>query len=206
MKKNICLIFLLLPMLCYAQNLDIDILKITNQQRNKNLDPFFTTYSDMVGATTIGTPIVLYTIGLLKKNKAMQTNGINMAISAGINGILTFSVKQIVNRDRPAVTYPTQLSPLYSLTKHSFPSGHTSSAFNTATTLVMQYPKWYVAVPSYTYAALMGYSRMHAGVHYPTDVAAGALLGAGSAFVSKKVTNYLQHISKTKKIYQAITF
>jgi membrane-associated phospholipid phosphatase len=206
MKKILLFIILMQPIICCAQNLDIDILKITNQQRNQNLDNFFVTYSDAVGFTTVGAPIALYTIGIIRKNKTMQTNGINMGISAGINAALTVAAKQIVNRNRPGVTYPTQLSPLYTLTKHSFPSGHTSSAFNTATTLCMYYPKWYVAVPSYTYAALMGYSRLHTGVHYPTDVAAGALLGAGSAFISKKITTYLQRNKKTNKVYQAITF
>jgi membrane-associated phospholipid phosphatase len=206
MKKYLLFLLMLAPVIGNAQNFDINVLKITNQNRNKNLDNFFVNYSNMVGVTTVGTPIVVYTIGLLKKNKSMQINGINLAVSAGINSVLTVALKNTVNRDRPGVTYPTQLSPLYPLTKHSFPSGHTSSAFNTATKLTMQYPKWYVAVPSFTYAALMGYSRMHAGVHYPSDVAAGALLGAGSAFISKKITTYLQRNAAGKKVYHAITF
>jgi undecaprenyl-diphosphatase len=73
----------------------------------------------------------------------------------------------------------------------SFPSGHTSVAFSTATSLYLAYPKWYVAVPAFTYAASVGYSRMYLGVHYPSDVLAGAVIGAGSAWLMYKANKWL---------------
>ncbi len=188
-----------------AQNFDIDVLKQTNLHRNQNLDNFFCAYSDAISYVTPLVPIAIYAKGLQTKNKNLQKKGINVAISAGINGILTYSVKQLVNRPRPAVKYPF-LTPLASNKNYSMPSGHTSSAFNTATALTMEFPKWYVAVPAYAYAATMGYSRMHIGVHYPTDVLAGAALGAGSAWVSKKVTKWLQKNTITKKYYNQLLF
>ena len=68
----------------------------------------------------------------------------------------------------------------------SFPSGHTSGAFATATILSLEYPKWYVIVPSYLWAGTVGYSRLHLGVHYPTDVLGAMVVGAGSAYLSYK--------------------
>ncbi|MFF4169705.1 phosphatase PAP2 family protein [Streptomyces sp. NPDC001744] len=64
----------------------------------------------------------------------------------------------------------------------SFPSGHTASAvaFATATGVVLPA----AAVPLGVLAATVGYSRVHTGVHYPGDVAAGAVLGVASAAVS----------------------
>lgn len=65
---------------------------------------------------------------------------------------------------------------------YSFPSGHTSSSFAIATSLTLRYPDnaWLIA-GSYTYAVLVSLGRMYWGVHYPSDVLAGMLVGAGSA-------------------------
>ncbi len=62
----------------------------------------------------------------------------------------------------------------------SFPSGHTSMAFATAASLGLSYPEWYVIVPAAAWATTMGAARVWHGVHYPTDVAAGAALGVAS--------------------------
>ncbi len=117
-----------------------------------------------------------------------------------VNAFTTTALKLAFNRDRPFVTYPF-LDKQAEAGSYSFPSGHTSTAFTLATSLSMAYPKWYVVVPSYVYACAAGYSRMHLGVHYPSDVLAGAIVGAGSAVLS----NYLQrkisvHYSRKKAL------
>ncbi|WP_234322685.1 phosphatase PAP2 family protein [Streptomyces sp. NRRL S-350] len=61
----------------------------------------------------------------------------------------------------------------------SFPSGHTASATAFATAVGVALPP--AAVPLGALALAVGYSRVHTGVHYPGDVAAGALLGFASA-------------------------
>ncbi|MGA5193953.1 phosphatase PAP2 family protein [Streptomyces exfoliatus] len=64
----------------------------------------------------------------------------------------------------------------------SFPSGHTASAVAFATAVGVVLPP--AAVPLQVLAMAVGYSRVHTGVHYPGDVAAGAVLGMASAVVS----------------------
>jgi membrane-associated phospholipid phosphatase len=58
----------------------------------------------------------------------------------------------------------------------SFPSGHTASAFAFATAISRAYPL--LALPSFGIPSAVGYSRVHAGVHCPGDVIAGAILGS----------------------------
>ena len=64
-------------------------------------------------------------------------------------------------------------------------------AFATATSLSLTYPKWYIIVPAYSWAGAVGYSRMHLGVHYPSDVFIGALVGAGSAWLTHAMNKKL---------------
>jgi undecaprenyl-diphosphatase len=58
----------------------------------------------------------------------------------------------------------------------SFPSGHSASAFAFATGVGQVMPR--AGVPLRALAALVAYSRVHTGVHYPADVVSGALLGS----------------------------
>ena len=59
--------------------------------------------------------------------------------------------------------------------RFSFPSGHTASAFLMMTLLANTFPA--LQIPTFCWATLVGVARVHLGVHYPTDVLAGALLG-----------------------------
>jgi membrane-associated phospholipid phosphatase len=55
----------------------------------------------------------------------------------------------------------------------------------------LAFPKWYVAIPAFSYAGAVGYSRLDLGVHYPSDVLAGALLGSGTAYLNWKINKAL---------------
>ncbi len=66
--------------------------------------------------------------------------------------------------------------------------------------LTLQCPKWYVIVPAYAWAGAVGYSRLWLGMHYPSDVAVGALVGAASAYVSYKGMQWLHHRHRENKM------
>lgn len=69
----------------------------------------------------------------------------------------------------------------------SFPSGHTASAFAFATAVGSEIPVLGVALA--LGAAAVGYARIRGRVHYPSDVAAGALAGIAAAFLTRPLAN-----------------
>lgn len=193
MTKNAIIFFTLFlrSFSTFAQNLDIDILKDINQDRNQNLDKPFNSISKSVYPLSFAFPISLLGSGLIKKDKNLQRQGLTSLATLAISMGTTYSLKKIINRDRPYITYPIIL-PYYIENDPAFPSGHTTAAFSTATSLSLTVKKWYVVVPAYTWAGAVAYSRLHLGVHYPSDVLVGAVIGAGSAWLCYKANRWLQ--------------
>lgn len=185
------LFLLLIAHSTFAQNFDINLLKEINVNRNTHLDGSMKFISNSEYVIGIATPISVCAAAWMKHDFKLLEKGVNMSLAVVLNTGATYVVKHIVNRDRPAQTYP-YIQALQNEKYYSFPSGHTSNAFCTATSLSLNFRKWYVIVPSYTWAAAVGYSRMHLGVHYPSDVFAGAILGAGSAWATYQVKRWLK--------------
>ena len=80
---------------------------------------------------------------------------------------------------------------------HSFPSGHTTTAF--AMALIMAYiinrKAWSVILP--VFALLAGYSRVYLGQHFPTDIFAGMCIGIVSAILSLLIyRKFIRYINK----------
>lgn len=176
----------------YSQSLDMKILKPINAA-NPATEAYWMRTSNSVYylAPTFTTGNLAY--GLLFKDKVAIHNGLESAMSVGICLALSGGIKTIVNRPRPYQSHPEINTYTYSDGK-SFPSGHTTLAFATATTLALEYKKWYITIPAFVWAGSVGYSRMRLGRHYPTDVASGAVVGIGSAYLShwltKKILKY----------------
>jgi membrane-associated phospholipid phosphatase len=166
---------------CFAQNLDVDILKSINPRHPTSLYWRNTSNSAYyaAGAASFGTLIY----GFVSNDATAKHNAVETFINLGASVLVTNLIKVTVNRTRPADRYPDEIFVNSPTHNQSFPSGHTSLAFATATTLSMQYNKWYVTVPAYAWATSVAYSRMYLGKHYPTDVLAGAAVGIGTAYV-----------------------
>ncbi|MFK7784930.1 MAG: phosphatase PAP2 family protein [Crocinitomicaceae bacterium] len=201
--KNLCavvlLVILAVPSLSSAQNTDIELLRTFNLERNTRLDQAFLVTTHSFGIVAIAVPATLTTIGIIKKDSLSKQNALMITGSLVGSSVVMLGMKWGFGRDRPFVTYP-ELENLVHPKDNSFPSGHTSVAFSTATSLSIAYQKWYVYVPSFLWAGAVGYSRMHLGVHYPSDVLIGALIGSGSAFLSSYLTEKIQLKRRSKKL------
>jgi len=174
----------------HSQNIDIRILRSINSPAALPSDNFFRFVSNSDAFVVAGVPVVMAVTGLINKDKGLFRNACVTAVASALNEGITDALKYSINRDRPFVTYP-DITKKSKAGSPSFPSGHTSSAFATATSVILSYPKWYIIVPSYLYAGTVAYSRMDLGVHYPSDVLAGALIGSGCAYLTWKVNQKL---------------
>jgi len=85
-------------------------------------------------------------------------------------------VKPLFRRVRPFVNREARVVGIRP-PDHSFPSGHTASSFAAATALAFFYPR--AAPLAYTVAVGVGASRVHLGVHFPSDAAVGGVIGIG---------------------------
>jgi membrane-associated phospholipid phosphatase len=165
-----------------AQNLDVNILKGINP-RYPNSQVWIQT-SNSVYFVPISIAAAQMAYGMIANDKRSRDNSLQTLLSVGIGVVASQAMKSAFNRTRPQYKYSSEIFSLSKANTKSFPSGHTTMAFATATTLTLEYKKWYIAVPAYAWATGVAYSRMYEGKHYPSDVLAGAVLGAGSALLS----------------------
>lgn len=80
---------------------------------------------------------------------------------------------------------------------YSFPSGHTIASFEAATALIIRNRK--LGIPAMVIAVLVAFSRLYLYVHYPTDVIASMILGAGLAFLGSWLVDKGFMIYETKR-------
>jgi undecaprenyl-diphosphatase len=184
--------FVFLRPATFAQKRSLDLQVEIEMMENRHEDPveFYQKISNTTNDISMLVPATVLVTGLIRNDKITLQKGLYMAETLAASTIITTALKQTIKRPRPfkADPYIVQAS---SGGSTSFPSGHTSEAFATATSLYMSYPKWYVAVPAFTWASLVGYSRMYLGVHYPSDVLAGAVVGAGSAWLMNRANRWM---------------
>ena len=188
--KQFALILLFFPATLFSQNLDIRILRSINSPEKLPSDRIFRFISNSDAWLVVGIPVATGTAGLIKKDDELFRNACVTLAAVAISSGITEALKYTVNRDRPFKTYP-DITKKSAGGSPSFPSGHTSSAFVLATSLSLSYPKWYIIIPSYAWAGSVGFSRMDLGAHYPSDVLAGAIIGAGSVWLTHYVNKKL---------------
>jgi membrane-associated phospholipid phosphatase len=169
----------------FGQGAEIRYLRAVNPRYPTNA--YFKALSSTAKPLAVAVPFGMVAVSLISENDATARKAYEAVASIAVAAMATEAVKQVIQRKRPYEVY-NEIYPVEYDYGNSFPSGHTSIAFSLATSLTLTTKKWYVAVPALLWASGVGYSRIYLGQHYPTDVAAGALTGAASAFA----THWLQ--------------
>ena len=197
MRKLILLITLFLVTISIqAQSIsEVNTLRRINPD-NAN-STIWTNLSNTSKYISVGVPVGYFVAGLIHNNKDLKQKAAYTAAAILLNTATTTLLKNVVKRERPYNVYP-DIFPDKIESDYSYPSGHTSSAFATATSLAITTKKWYVAVPAFAWSASVGYSRIYLGQHYPSDVIMGALVGTSSAFVCHWASKQLLKQKKSK--------
>lgn len=193
--KRVLLFAMVIPSpVLFAQNPDIELLRKINDIRLPWLDTCLTWITHSAGILAWGLPILLLAFAYIKKRPLLKTKGFNILFSVVSSSLVATLIKHIVNRPRPFVTYPF-IEKLTAGGSPSFPSGHTADAFALATALCLSFPRWYILYPALCWAFAVAFSRMNLGVHYPSDVLAGAVTGAAAALTTWFIIKHINQKS-----------
>ncbi|HSN09626.1 MAG TPA: phosphatase PAP2 family protein [Hanamia sp.] len=148
------------------------------------LNPYHTNFLNYLfeGFTLIGDGIfsVVVCLALL----LMKKRNLSFMVFAGFatSGIVAQVLKAFISEARPALflkksSYPYFIDHVTLHNFHSFPSGHTTSAFALVAILAFAFKDKKYAIPLLALGALVGYSRIYLGQHFLHDVVAGSLIG-----------------------------
>lgn len=161
------------------------LLFVQDHMRNAALTPV------MKGITMLGdmgAVWILISIGLCLSKRWRKTGVTGMCaigLSVMVNNVF---LKNLIGRTRPFDVISGLVPLITKPTDYSFPSGHTACSFAVAFLLFRKLPKRY-GIPCLILAALIGFSRIYLGVHYASDVLAGAISGIVLSYVAEYLVN-----------------
>ncbi len=174
--------------------LDVRVLTMLYAMRDQGLVQLFIWISALGDATTIiGLALIIALVFLIRRRYAYA---VGLTVSVATSSIVTVLLKEIVHRPRP----PAPLF-AYHETWWSFPSGHAALSFAFYGFLALLV--WRSAASKTTRIAtiigisvlilLIGFTRLYLGVHYPSDVIAGFVVGAISIWLGVIAMRYFSH-------------
>ncbi|MCL4376677.1 phosphatase PAP2 family protein [Candidatus Parvarchaeota archaeon] len=188
-----------------SNSFDLSVFKLINEKWSISfLDSFFAGVA-IYGREYFWIPVVLlmWVLGSAFNNEKAKKGAVMLVIVFIAIIIIGLSLKAVYYRPRPF------LNPLLSSIDHvlvpkdldsSFPSGHALIVAGGAAVSFLFLRKRY-SIPLVIEAALVSYSRVYVGVHYPTDVIAGVILGVAISFI---ICSILINNKYFNKLYQVV--
>lgn len=145
----------------------------------KHFNLFFRTITHIGGATfTIAMVLMLIIFGA----DSIRVAAISAALALAASHLPVFLAKKLYPRKRPYLILEQTKFPSNPLQDHSFPSGHTTAIFSVVIPFVILVPALsFVLIPL---GLCVGLSRIYLGLHYPSDVITGVVLGSFSGSIS----------------------
>lgn len=165
---------------------------INSKWHKRRLNRFFSTITHMGGAIfTLCSSIILILFSTNLWKAASVASGMALALSS----IPVFIAKKLFRRQRPYLVLDEIFVTDKPLKDHSFPSGHTTAIFSLIIPFICLNPLLiYVLLPI---GLAVGISRIYLGLHYPSDVLVGALLGSvtGYFIFTMMMTRFIYYFS-----------
>ena len=171
-------------MLEILRALDGGLLLALQSLRAPALDLIFRIYTQLGNA---GILWIVLSLAMLVRRPTRKAG--LLALAAMLLGLLCTNVvlKHLVGRERPWLNVAGLIPLVDEPDPNSFPSGHTCAAFAAALVWVRTLPRRWMGVLAVCMAVGMGVSRLYVGVHYPSDVLAGALVGGLCAWAALRL-------------------
>ena len=137
---------------------------------------------------SIALVLVVLIIALFTKSNPLLQKFLILTTVLIISGLVSYALKSMIFRERPFTTYSFIIKRSDG-GESSFPSGHSMEAFAIAMAFSMVFRKKQISIPLFAWAALVAYSRISLGVHYPSDVLAGILTGILTGWIIPRLFN-----------------
>lgn len=196
--KNVHLNSIPLP----VSQLDYSILRFLNHHHIPGSVTVMQFISDYTTYFNIASIVIVLLLAWNQHSGRLLRQSFILLTVLVISSLLVYLLKSVIDRDRPFYLYP-DIVKLSTGGDSSFPSGHTLETFAMATAFTFLFRKKKISLLYYTWAVLVGYTRLALGVHYPSDVSGGAFLGilfgVGIPYLAGKLARTKEKITQHQR-------
>lgn len=172
------------------------LLWITQNLRIPALNEILTFYTNLGNAGLLFIAAAIVLVCFRATRRAGASAGVGMLLGFLITNL---TIKPLISRARPWVVLEGLETLATSGDPNSFPSGHTCSAFAFGVAVAAVLPWKWAKAAALIAAALMGFSRLYVGVHFPSDVLAGAIIGTLCGLLGAWITGKVQDRYRLRK-------